>query len=170
MIQEKLESLDELILNRVFEPITQYAHKKMGWTKYDLAAGCFQGAGAAALGSGLYQIMCTAEIPLFLVSGSLFTLLGLVDIAIVPEWKKINEKNEQDLYVKTGAVRSPKLKASRPIDFLGLYPFVTSFGVQVITDATEKNNYLFGLGVALLGISGITLNTQYLRIGSTFFK
>ena len=31
-----LESLDELILNKVFEPITQYAHKKLGWTKYDL--------------------------------------------------------------------------------------------------------------------------------------
>ncbi|MDO8656335.1 MAG: hypothetical protein Q7K45_03790, partial [Nanoarchaeota archaeon] len=37
IMRNPLESLDELILNNVFEPITQYAHKKLGWDKYDLA-------------------------------------------------------------------------------------------------------------------------------------
>ena len=166
MLKEKLESLDELILNEFFEPVTRYAHKKLGWTKYDLAAGCFLGANAAFLGSGIYQMMygSTKENPLVMVTGSLCAILGLGVTAIVHKWKEINEKEELNLYAKTGTVQPPQLSAIRPLNFLVLSPSLTSIGVRIITEATEKSDDFQGLAFALWGIyEGMSCATGYFK-------
>lgn len=115
-IEEKLESLDSLILAQ-YEKVNQYCHKRFGTDKYDLAYYVETLAGISVTAMGVYYIISehlrAGQVPLV---GALAIPLGYI-VHLVSE-KRNHEKREQECaeVLRTGALRAPEPKILRPVE------------------------------------------------------
>jgi len=167
-MKNPLESLDELILNKVFEPITQYAHKKLGWTKYDLMNLTSSSASAGYAGAAFYNCLnyIQERNPANLIYAGVDALIAFVFWNFKKNFAK-DEERDIKLALQSSAVRAP---TSIPIRPLGL-----GFGLCALfkgsTDIALENDPAQNVGnltVTSLGM-GISLVYSFLYFKDTTF-
>ncbi len=129
MWYQKLESLDELILNK-FQRVTEEAHQKLGWTKYDLAHLCHGGTGVSFTAMGTY-----ATIAGTLGHNGFLTGLGVISVGLgyaiykyLSKEAREEEKKELLYLVEHNAPRLSHPIVVRPIE-MGVAAF---FGIQTM--------------------------------------
>ena len=182
-----LESLDELILNKVFEPITQYAHKKLGWTKYDLMRIAYKSSNAFSLGAALYEGLCltstvASESPnsglQALASAMVFGVLGS---NFYDNYKKIKESfQDEEKEIKNSmqgvtTFNFSPIKPIRPIftavslSFLG-FGAVATFNVEKFSSPEYYGKYATEIA-QLGGLFLLTYGLAYtINVAGSYFK
>src|SRR3989344_8000893 len=171
-MRNPLESLDELILNKVFEPITQYAHKKLGWTKYDLVNFTISSASAGYAGAAFYQGIRYVQ------QGSATDLLlagvGATLSFVLWNVKKTLAKNEEReiKLAQKGLILPPTINSYRPLLLLYGISMASKggMGIALENDPSKEINYFIqtslGFGLILVESSSYFKDTTFFPPGA----
>lgn len=115
-----LTSLDEIIWQQ-YEKVNSFAHKKFGYSKYDLAKIAGNVGGGAFMGAGLYMAMqgYYEQEPVLTGLGILFSVFGGAAIPCNNFIYKRREKMELNQIISTGVPNQPKFGPFRPLWLIG---------------------------------------------------
>ena len=118
-LENPLETLDEIILAQ-HEKVTQWAHKKYGWNKYDLARIADAAGSFAAFGAGVYSSIASAllKVPLLFGGGMSMIVSGYSQYHLAKRVNDEKEKFETARIVNTGAGHKPSPSSLRPLLFI----------------------------------------------------
>lgn len=180
-MKNPLATIDELVLNHVFEPITQKVNKDLGWTKYDLVRLTDKSTGAIFMGSGLYY-----AIPVFsnwayfpnAILGTIAVGIGMSITAFGGSDVEDKEKEELNDYLASGAVKAPTISSIRPISLFAVAPLLTAQGMTATYDPSsglEQVPYytaiagftLCGIVIGMSDLSSYFSNTTFIPPGSS---
>ncbi len=164
-MKNPLTTLDEIVWKQ-FEKVTQYAHKKLGWNKYDLATITDRAFAAVSVGASVYAGIEGAYYPvassdqIIAMAVSLMWLgAGYLEHQNAKKNKKL-EKSELSEIVRTGAILQPQFSSSRPvtlcIDLLvcggGIYGLLGGLQpAHEIVGGPQEYSLLIGLSLIATG-------------------
>ncbi len=104
-----------------FEKVTQYAHKRLGWDKFDLESLASRGAHISMVGSSVYSAISgflNENLVVFAIGGALSLCFGYQDRR---QQKKIRARQEAEYEFLKGygtSVPAPKFSPLRPLFWL----------------------------------------------------